>query len=278
MGKAKIALRTVWNVFAFLLIGFVSMSCAVSYDIVLTATFRTFLLPMVVLLLIYHIYICVMYYIYCHKHKDDVICFANKDKSKTKTVITVVVLVTSVILWTLYGISLMCVFTKGEQVNAKTSFLDNLNYAYTANIELTTKQELNIENQYPFLSMYAVTGELTTVEATSNEAVAQVSFEYGENLPFYVSSFVYNEMVDSMSTSFSYHVPNGEPYRTTHNEIEVDGVKLAYRYIKCERNNFINVCIKDNNKVLYIDEDWEAFVEIDPEARINEWLEKFKSI
>ena len=282
MNVVKIVLRTIWNL---VVCGFIYLLFVVTMDasdIVLTAMFSTFLFPATILLLIYHIYTSVMYYVYCHKHRDDKICFTNKDKSKLKTIISTVILIMVVVLFMLYAMSLMTSFgvpVTNDKIEEKVGFINSgiSDYSFIENLEIQTEKNLTTEHHYTFMSMYAAEGNLKVDESITKEQVAGFDFEYLENLPWYISIFVYNDKVDGLDTKWSFHADDAN-YSTTHNETEIDGVKVVYRYIQCSEANFIDICMKKGNKILYIEENWEPYIEIEPETRINEWVEIFEDL
>lgn len=282
MNVVKIVLRTIWNL---VVCGFIYLFFVVTLDasdIVLAAMFSTFLFPATILLLIYHVYTSVMYYVYCHKHRDDKICFTNRDKSKLKTIISTVSLIMVAVLFMLYTMSLMTSFgvpVTNDKIEEKIGFIDSgiSDYSFVENLEIQTEKNLTTEHHYTFMSMYAAEGNLTVNESITKEQVAEFDFEYLENLPWYISTFIYYDKVDGLDTSWSFRA-DAVDYSTTHNEIEIDGVKVVYRYIQCSEANFIDICMKKGNKILYIEENWEQCVDIDAETRINEWIEVFKNI
>ncbi len=282
MNVVKIVLRTIWNL---VVCGFIYLLFVVTMDasdIVLTAMFSTFLFPATILLLIYHVYTSVMYYVYCHKHRDDKICFTNKDKSKLKTIISTISLIMVAVLFMLYTMSLMTSFgvpVTNDKIEEKIGFIDSgiSDYSFVENLEIQTEKNLTTEHHYTFMSMYAAEGNLTVNESITKEQVAGFDFEYLENLPWYISTFIYYDKVDGLDTRWSFRA-DAVDYSTTHNEIEIDGVKVVYRYIQCSEANFIDICMKKGNKILYIEENWEQCVDIDAESRIDEWIETFKNI
>ncbi len=282
MGKMKIALRTIWNIVVCIFIYLLFVVTMDATDIVLTAMFSTFLFPATILLLIYHIYTSVMYYVYCYKHRDDKICFTNKDKSKLKTIISTVILITVAVLFMLYAMSLVTSFgvpVTNDKIEEKLGFIDSeiSDYSFVENLDVQTEKVMTTEHHYMFMSMYAAEGNLIVNETTTKEHVAKINFEYSEKLPWYISTFIYKDVVDRLDTSWSFRT-DGVDYSTTHNETEIDGVKVVYRYIQCSEANFIDICMKKGNKILYIEENWEQFVDIDAESRIDEWIETFKNI
>lgn len=232
------------------------------------------------LLLAYHIYNCITYYIYCFKHREEKIYFTNQYKSKVKKVLSITCLIGVIVLSALHTVSVGVFYTsESTKFKEEVGFIESeiSDYSFVEYVDALTEKELKKGGDYSFLSVYAVSGNLSVKESVTKESVAKIYFEYGDKLPSYVSSFIYKDKVDSLSTIISCYIDD-KKYSTTHNEIEIDGVKIVYRYIKCERNNFIDVCMKDGNKVLYIEEDWEPYVEIEPETRINEWVKTFKNI
>lgn len=280
----KIILKTLWNIIVFAFILMLFPIGIVTNDIAYTVLFNTFLYPLVLLLLAYHVYNCITYYIYCFKHRGEQIYFTNRYKSKVKTVISIVCLIGVILLSILYTVSVGVFYTKldGESTKSKeeVEFIESeiSDYSFVEYIEVSTEKELQKGKDYSFLSMYVVSGNLSVRESITKDSIAKIYFEYGKKLPFYVSSFIYKDKVDSLSTKISYYVEGGDNYETTHNETKIDGIKIVYRYIECERNNFIDVCMQDGNKVLYIEENWEPYIEIEPETRINEWVEIFEDL
>lgn len=188
------------------------------------------------------------------------------------------------VLAILHTVSVGVFYTKSDSESIKfkeeVGFIESeiSDYSFVEYVDASTEKELQKGGDYSFLSVYAVSGNLSVKESVTKESVAKIYFEYGDKIPSYVSSFIYKDKVDSLSTIISYHVEGGDDYETTHNETKIDGIKIVYRYIECERNNFIDVCMQDGNKVLYIEENWEPYIEIDPETRINEWVEIFENL
>lgn len=282
MGKGKIVLRTIWNLIFLGFILLLLMTAMEATDFVLTAIFSTFLFPASILLLIYHIYTSVMYYVYCYKHRNDEVRFTNKDKSKSKTILSTILLMGVAIFFMMYAMSFVVSFATpvadSTIAEEKLEFIESemSDYSLVENLELPTEKVMTTEYDYTFMSMYAVEGNLSVNEVTTQEQIAEINFKYSEKLPWYVSSFIYNDVVDRLDTSWSFYA-DGANYTTTHNETEIDGVQVVYRYIQCSEANFINMCVKKDNRILYIAENWEQCVDIDAETRINEWIEVFNN-
>lgn len=284
MGKSKIVFRTIWNLVALAFILLLSVATMSTYDITSTVLFRTFLYPLVILLLAYHIYTSVMYYIYCFKSKGEQICFTNQNKSKSKTVISIVCLIGIVIFFILYTMSFVAFFSMPD--NESTKFKEKVgfieleisDYSLLENIELSTEKDFIKGDEFSFSSIYSTSGSLAVKETNTQEEIAKIDFEYCEKLPFYVSAFIYNEMLDDVKVDVSYHNDDGSEYKTTYNYTEFDDIKIAYRYIQCDRVNYIDLCLKQGDKVLSVYETWEQCVDIDAESKINEWIETFKNI
>ena len=280
----KIILKTIWNIFVFVFIILLFPTGVVTNDIAYTVLFNAFLYPLMLWLIAYHTYNCITYYVYCYKHRGEQVYFTNQYKSKIKKAFSIACLISVSVLAILHTVSVGVFYTKSDSESTKfkeeVGFIESeiSDYSFVEYVNASTEKELQKGGDYSFLSVYAVSGNLSVKESVTKESVAKIYFEYGDKIPYYVSSFIYKDKVDSLSTIISYHVEGGDDYETTHNETKIDGIKIVYRYIECERNNFIDVCMQDGNKVLYIEENWEPYIEIDPETRINEWVEIFENL
>ena len=280
----KIILKTIWNIFVFVFIILLFPTGVVTNDIAYTVLFNAFLYPLMLWLIAYHTYNCITYYVYCYKHRGEQVHFTNQYKSKIKKAFSIACLISVSVLAILHTVSVGVFYTKSDSESIKfkeeVGFIESeiSDYSFVEYVDASTEKELQKGGDYSFLSVYAVSGNLSVKESVTKESVAKIYFEYGDKIPSYVSSFIYKDKVDSLSTIISYHVEGGDDYETTHNETKIDGVKVAYRYIQCSEANFIDICMKKGNKILYIEEDWEPYIEIEPETRINEWVEIFENL
>lgn len=279
MGKGKIVLRTIWNVvfLAFLLFMFAAwFEMFYVYD---KALFQTFLLPATALMLIYHIYTSVLYYVYCFKHRNDVVHFKNKDKSTVKVVISTILIAGAIIYFLMYTMSVVVVLPNSETRDPK---LDNVvnneifEYSFVDNEDIITEIKLTDTMQYSFLSMYAVKSKIEIKNLATEEEISTIRFEYAQNLPWYVDMSIEQEMIDDVSTEISIH-KDGVNYDSIHLEKEIDGLKVIYCYLEAPENSLIDIYITDGNKFFLLSENWDSCVEMNIEERIDEWVEFYKT-
>lgn len=272
-------LRTIWNVvfLAFLLFMFAAwLEMFYVYD---KALFQTFLLPATALMLIYHIYTSAMYYVYCFKHRNDEIYFKNKDKSTAKSVISTILIGGAVICFIMYTMSVVMVLPNLDTRDPKLANIVNneiFEYSFADDEDIIIKKEFTDTKQYSFLSMYAVKGKIEIKNVVTEEEISIVRFEYAENLPWYVDMSIEKEMIEDVSTEISIHA-DGVNYDSIHLEKEIDGLKVAYCYLESPERSLIDVYITDGNKLFLVSENWEVCAEKNVEARVDEWIEFYKT-
>lgn len=284
MSKSKMIMRSVCNVIILLFILFLFAVCAESFSAPDIALWHSSVLPVAVVSLIYLIYTSVTYYIYYFKHRNDENPPEKRVKGKTEeitSIIFIIIFMIGLLPSVLLPLALVTTSTDNTTFEEKIGFVATENglsdYSFIADAEIETEKALTMKNQYSLFSMYATKGEITVREATNQEEISTIRFEYAENLPWYVDIGINNRMVELISNQEVLNI-DGKEYKSIYSEKEVDGLELKYTYLISGEKNYIGMYINNGDAMFWICEMWDPCIEMNVEARVDEYIEIFKQI